>query len=130
MSQSPSTTELTRLRAAYAESLQDACKLGTTTENTASTYSSKADYTYGSEIACGFADVPVGESDNGAEAPVIDAKVRLPHGTTVTTRHRIKITKRWGSSVTEYEYAVVKPPHVGPAGVVVDVSLVTGKTPK
>lgn len=45
-----------------------------------------------------------------------DAKIRLPKTLTFSLRDRIKITKRFGSSVTPIEYAIVSTHSIGPSG--------------
>lgn len=123
-----STTELSRMRTHQTETLLDACKIGTLSENTSSTYKSIS-YTYGSEVPCGFNDRSRREARDGSNARIVDAELRLPATATVTASSRVKITKRYGVAVSpELEYAVVGPPHVGPSGIVVNLLLVEGTT--
>ena len=54
-----------------------------------------------------------------------DATLRLPLAVTITLRDRIKITKRFGTTVTAQEYDIVSPLLVGPSGIRVYLREVT-----
>lgn len=118
------TDDFTRMRAAYDATLLDSCKIGILTEDVTGTYKEKS-YLYGSEIMCGYKEYREDESEDGAQAPVIDAIIRLPWSTTVTNQNRIRMTKRYGTAITNVDYSVVGPVIKGLEGVEVKVALVT-----
>jgi hypothetical protein len=81
-------------------------------------------YTDGAEIACGFD--PTGGNKmyrQNMTAQVVNATVRLPLGTTVDPKSHIRITKRFGSAVTNpLVYDVVGYPQEGPSGIVLNLA--------
>lgn len=105
--------------------MHDTCKIGVASTSTDGPYTVQS-YTWGSEIACGFNPNPGGESADGAESGVNVAEIRLPHGTTVTSTSRVRITHRSGAAVTEQDWAVDGDPHVGPTGIVVALKAIHG----
>lgn len=123
MSQHLTAAELTALREAQADHMQDACHVGTRSTTQDGSGHPAASYSYGAELACGFraATVTSGGLDRRAhDAPVItDVVFRLPHGTVVQAADRIKLTKRHGTAVTAVEYEVAAEPRVGATGLVV-----------
>lgn len=83
-------------------------------------------YTDGAAIACGFD--PTGGRESwrpDMTALHVDATVRLPIATTLDTRDRIKITKRFGVAITAIVFEIVGLPQRGPSGLVVELVKVT-----
>jgi len=80
----------------------------------------------GVEIACGFqfanrTDEVQGETD----VVVIDAKLRLLHGTAITSQDRFLLMRRMGVVLpTAENYEVVGQPRQGPSGLYIDLARV------
>lgn len=82
-------------------------------------------YTAGSALACGFEPVRPRELQESGEVPVIDARLRLPIGTTLDERDRMRMTKRYGETLSPAEdFEIVGPVMRGPSGLVVGLRLV------
>lgn len=112
--------ELDWMRAAQADHMNDTCVIlaygSTTDENNMP----KPTYTAGSEMACGFRARTPREVLERAEVAMSDGDVRLPIGTSLDRRSRIKITKRHGTTLNPAEvYEIIGAPLRGPSGLVV-----------
>jgi len=124
---------MTALRAGEVTSFQttqeyhyhDACKIHAYSGTDDAYNIPQATYTEGSEIACGFEMVGTDERVNEADVPVVDGKLRLPVGTTLTPNDRIEITKRYGVAITPLFFEVVGLPLRGSSGLVVELAKVT-----
>lgn len=108
------SADFTTMRADVADSLLDTCVIGVM--GSASGVEPTAAYTYtANPVACGFAPMPSGEA--GGDAPQVtmtDAVLRLALTETVTGDSRIKLTKRFGTTLTTPEYyAVIGEPKRG-----------------
>ncbi len=126
-----STTEIAALEADAEEIMFDTCKIANRVVDT--TWGSEADdepaFIFGSAIACGVDQNPKGENTDGDQTPLIDAKIRLPAGTTIVQEDRIQVTHRFGTALgTPEVYAVSEPPRVGVSATVVVCSLVAGES--
>lgn len=105
------TAELTRIRAAAEETMQDACVIGTRTASEIAGEPGGGSWDYDNpafdwdtnEIACGYQASQSKETIVNGQAATMDGKVRLPIGTAVTARNRIVITKRQGQTLAESE---------------------------
>jgi len=75
-------------------------------------------WTDGSSVACGL-DMRPGSERRGAKMTVVeyDATLRLPIGTTVNEKMRIKVTKRFGENITTQVFDIVSPIQRGPSGI-------------
>jgi head-tail adaptor len=115
-----SAADLERLRADYEATFQDACEIGTESEGEGATGQVKLTWSYGPEIPCGFD--PTGGAkrvESGATPSESLARVRLAHDVAVTSRSRIRVTRRYGSILNEpLVFDLAGPPQIGPAGVV------------
>jgi len=122
-----STTELARMQATQNAAMQDTCQIGAYTAGSAGTYGMVAvTYTYGDALSCGLEHLSPREMLPSTDAPTIDARIRLPVGTTITSRDLVKITYRYGVELgTAQVYQVVGPPRRGPSGLVCDLRLST-----
>lgn len=115
--------ELDALRDCQEAFMDDTCQIGTVSR-TASTTGEliEAAPTYGSATVCGF-EAKGGQERNEfrtEQGTVVyaDAKLRLPHGTTVGPRYLVKLTKRHGTAITPVIYEVMGKPLEGTTGVV------------
>ena len=120
-------TELSRLQSHQQESLNDTCVIHSYADGSADTYGlPAADYTEGSAIACGYKSRSSREVQEGNETVIVDAVVRLPSGTAITSKDRVEITKRFGTAIDPtLLFYVVGQPAAGPSGIVVSLRRVT-----
>ena len=84
------TNEFSDIQAAATAAMRDTCKIGTmsaTTDNDPGNVT----WTYGDAMNCGLKVTTKGEIDDGSQATVTDAVLRLPWGTSVSTANRIKM---------------------------------------
>lgn len=112
--------ELDWMRATQADHMNDTCVIlvygSTTDENNMP----KPAYPAGSPMACGFRARTPREVLQRAEVAMSDGDIRLPVGTTIDRRSRIKITKRHGATLSPAEvYEIIGEPLRGPSGLVV-----------
>lgn len=113
-----SAGELTDMRTTQDAHMLDTCTLQTHS-TTRDAYGQDVDaWTDGSSVACGL-DMRPGSERRGAKMTVVeyDATVRLPIGTTVDEKMRIKVTKRFGESITALVFDIVSPVQRGPSGI-------------
>ena len=83
-------------------------------------------YTAGAALACGFRPLTPREIQQAGLVPTIAGKLRLPVATVLDPRDRIRITKRYGTTlVPPQDYEVVGPVERGPSGIVVNLQAVT-----
>ncbi|MCA9941634.1 MAG: hypothetical protein KC418_23500 [Anaerolineales bacterium] len=115
--------ELTGLQTTQAGHMMDTC--------VRLVYSSALDaynipqptYTPGDTLACGFNPSPSKEMMN--QVPDVEAVLRLPVGTTLDNRDRLRITYRFGVAVTNEDYEIAGQPRRGPSGLLVPLKKVT-----
>lgn len=96
--------EVTRMKAEAEETMLDTCQIGIRTSGDFSDPSGTASYSYGSGIACGVSKGGGVESDEGAQVDIAAVTIRLPIGTTVSSKDRIKVTHRKGTALAADEY--------------------------
>lgn len=121
-----STTELADMQAAQEAHMMDTCVIGRFTEGSTDIYGSAVPtWPEDDAISCGFMVLSVDEELGATRTPVGDAQVRLPIGTTLDPRDRIKVTHRHGVAVTAQAYALVGDPKRGPSGLVVNLERVS-----
>lgn len=121
-----SIAELAAMQAAQQAAMQDTCVLQTYSETINAYGSPVGAWTDGAPQACGFD--PKGGREMAAAnntTVITDATLRLPVGTVVDMRDRIKITHRFGVSVTATVYGIIGPARRGPSGVQLDLLRVT-----
>lgn len=118
-----STAELTALREAHTAHYNDTCQIGVLSTTQDTTGYPAPTWTYGSTIECGF-DPAGGREREGADKTVLrsDATLRLPIGTSVNQKDRVKIISRHGSTLSPAEtYQVTSLAMRGPSGLVLDL---------
>lgn len=111
--------ELTAMRETQVSSLMDRCVIEHYGE-TANAYNEMiATYADGAEMWCGLDMRPGSERHNNKLVSLVyDATVRLPLGTEVDARDRIRIVRRFGELVSgKLVYEVAGPIQRGPSGV-------------
>ena len=115
--------ELDSMRACQTSFMADACQIGTIARTQSATGELiEAAAVYGVETACGL-EMLGGLQRNefrtqDGSVVYADAKLRLPHGTSVAVRDVVKITKRQAVAITPIVYEVMGLPIVGVSGVV------------
>ena len=110
------------MRADQAGHYNDTCIVQTLSTTRDSTGAVLNTYPDGSAISCGFE--PKGGTERKAAdgtAVITDATVRVPIGTTITAKDRVKITKRHGTSITALVFGVASEPQRGPSGLVIEL---------
>ena len=116
------------MRAAQDAHMMDRGKVRTFSAGADDSYGIPAEgWTDGIEIPCGFQFANRTDEVMGETAVVaIDAKLRLPHGTTITSQDRFLLTRRMGVTLaTAEEYEVVGQPKQGPSGLYLELKRVT-----
>ena len=89
--------ELQALEDTSLASMQDTCQLLTYTEGVTDAYGKPTiTYTPGASLACGYNATRQVEVMEGTEVAITDATLRLPAGTSIDHRDRVKITHRLG----------------------------------
>ena len=110
--------------------MQDVCRVGAYTSVDDAYNLPSVTYVYGDEVICGLElDPPgfaqVGELQVSGEVPVINAKVRLPIGTTIDERDRIRVEQRYNEELTTSQvFEIEGPVDRGPSGIRLDVRIV------
>ena len=117
--------ELTRMQAVQYHHMMDSCRiLAYSTADDA--YNIPQDsHTAGSEIRCGFDPSGWKEAQEESEVPIMQPTFRLPFGTAVNSRDRIRLTKRFGEAITPEDYEIIGGVERGPSGLVANTKLVT-----
>jgi hypothetical protein len=115
--ESMSPEELQAIRAFQAETLLDSCRIISVSEGAVDAYNNPtAIETEGAATPCGFRYLRPWELMD--QVPGVEAKLRLPHGTAIKTTDKVKITDRYGETIsTPWLYEVAGPPEIGVSGV-------------
>ena len=122
------------IQADYNATFPDECQLGTDVENTSAHTTDPdgtPDWSYATAIPCGveIEEVGQGESDEQGQATITNAKIRLPVGAALTGVQRIRVTKRYGTTLGIPEiYAVDGSPLRGAAGLWAQCRRVVGES--
>ena len=118
-----SSAELTGLRTAHTDHYNDTCQIGTLSESQDTFGYPAPTYSYGSAIECGFD--PTGGREREANDKTVlrsDAQLRLPIGTTVSQKDRVKVISRHGATLSPAEtYQVSSIVMRGPSGLLLDL---------
>lgn len=113
------SSELTAMRSAQTGHMMDSCKISVQSTTADSFGQLVESWTDGSEIDCGL-DMRPSSERRGAEytATEYDAVLRLALTTTINSKDRVSITKRFGEALsTALVYEVVSPIQRGPSGI-------------
>jgi hypothetical protein len=113
------SADLTHMRGAQTDHMLDACYIQALTQ-TSNTYGEviNAWTDSGSELACGL-DMRPGSEERGPEKTIVqyDATLRLAITNLPEETQRIRITKRFGESITPLIYDIAAPVQRGPSGI-------------
>jgi hypothetical protein len=110
--------ELATMQGAQEAHMMDTCQIGAYSRTDGATYGQSVEaWTYGAALDCGL-EQQAGSERRKDDMTVEkwDAVLRLPIGTAINVKDKIKITARHGLPVTNLVYMVVSPPRVGASG--------------
>lgn len=116
---------LARMQQTQTDHMFDTCRI-LAYASTPDSYNRPAvTYTAGPEVVCGFDPTPGREVQTEGQVVIVDAKLRLPAGTSFHSTDRIRITKRLGKAVPAQDYEIIGDGRHGPTGLVLDLKSVT-----
>lgn len=111
-------TQITQMQNQAGDLMHDTCVVQTYTSSTVDSYRQPTvTYPDGSAISCGFSWRQLGNTERlfpELHSLTYDALVRVPIGTTVTRKDRVKLTKRMGVAITNIVFEVSGPVMRGP----------------
>lgn len=124
------STELAGLQATQESAMQDTCIIASpsTAEDSYNWPIETWDFDNGTTSVCGFRPMVKDEGQTDAQVAMFDGELRLPlaRESLITATARIKITKRYGVTLTTQPvYKVVSGSERGPSGLVVKLELIT-----
>lgn len=107
--------------------MHDTCHILTATATVASRYGKKVvSYAPGLPSPCGFQQgAGTNEVLDGANVVLVDAILRLPINTRITSIDRVRVTYRYGVAISPETYSVIGQPARGPSALVVKLERVT-----
>ena len=113
------------MRSTQDGAMQDVCRIGAYTADDDAYNLPDVTYVYGVEVICGLDLMSPTEQQASGEVPVINAKLRLPIGTEIDERDRIRIEQRYNEDLdTPMIFEIEGPVDRGPSGLVLDVRIV------
>jgi hypothetical protein len=115
-----SAAEVAAMRSAQEDHMNDTCVIRVYGSTTDENNMPKPVYTAGAAMACGFRARTPREVLQRAEVAMSDGDIRLPVGTTLDRRSRIRITHRHGIPlVPAQDYEIIGEPLRGPSALLV-----------
>lgn len=123
-----STTELVRLQATQESAMQDTCVILTRSTAVDDYNWPVESWADGVMSVCGLNFDPRTEGMTDTQVEQVDLEMRLPlaRESLITSTSRVKITKRYGVTISPQPvYKVISGPDRGPSGLVVKLDLVT-----
>ena len=113
------------MRSTQDGAMQDVCRVGAYTSVDDAYNLPSVTYVYGAEVICGLDLMSPTEQQASGEVPAINAKLRLPIGTTIDERDRIRIEQRYNEELdTPLVFEIEGPVDRGPSGIRLDVRIV------
>jgi hypothetical protein len=131
MSTYVSEATMVRMRNAYNRIMIDKCQILTLADGASDAYGIPAKlWSQGAELSCGFRHLSARELLAASGVPNFTAQLRLPIGTVVSSKDRIKVTRLKGKVLsTPQEYEVFGEPMEGSIGILLNLrSVTTGAT--
>lgn len=118
-----SSTELSRMRSHAEETFQDTCVIQDYTAGAVDGLNQKAEtWPDGSTVSCGLRILKHREVLENSETELIDARIRLPIGTSLDHRDKIKVTHRFGTALaTPLIFRIVGEPVVSHSALQADL---------
>ena len=105
--------------------MQDTCRIGAYTSTDNAYNLPSVTYVYGVEVVCGLDLMRPNEQHSSGEVAVIDAILRLPIGTTIDERDRVRVEQRYNEALTTpLVFEIEGPVDRGPSGIRLDLRLV------
>ena len=124
-----SATEVAGFQATASGQFSDECQIGTDTGTSTTEDPDAPSWSYATAIACGFDASVSTEVVELGQATMTDATIRVPLGTSVTGASRVRLTKRYGASLSPVEdYEVLGAPRRGVSCLVLHCKLTVGNT--
>lgn len=110
-----------------SEAMQDSCVVYLYTEGSANALGHATPvYTSTTEQYCGYKPNTTREANEDGQVVLVDAVLRLAIDATISSTSRVKITKRFGATLSPQPlYHVIGDPARGPSGLVVNLQRVT-----
>ena len=113
------------MRSTQDGAMQDTCRIGAYTSTDDAYNLPSVTYVYGNTIVCGLDLMRPTEQHASGEVPVITGILRLPIGTTIDERDRIRIEQRYNEALDVPQvFEIEGPVDRGPSGIRLDVRLV------
>ena len=111
--------------------MMDACEVGSHADGAKDRFGHRTDgYTWGAAIRCGlsfYAQASGSDEVQSGEVEQTTHILRLPKSASIKARDRVRVTARFGETLTApLLFDVVGPPLTGPSGTVVNLRQVTG----
>ena len=124
---SPSATQYARLRANQAATLKDTGHVLTFTQEIGPDRRQKpGSYTPGAALSIGYRPASPKEVQDDQEVAIILGRVRLPLGTAVSSKDRIRVTYVDGVALEEpLDFAIYGPPLIRPTIIICNLTKVT-----
>ena len=122
-----STADLSNMRQAQTDHMMDTCVIQTYTSGSNTFGEETVTYTDGSAISCGL-DMRPGLERHSAEYTTseYDATIRLPITSAPDMRDRVKVTKRFGETLsTALVFEITGSIQRGPSGIRLQINRVT-----
>ncbi len=115
------------MRGAQDSSMMDACEIHEFQAGVVDVYGMPAEgYFLKAVSECGFDANAHKEVMDGTQVAITDARIRLPDGTAIGNKDRIKITHRYGTLQAEQPvFELIGEARRGASGVVCDLRLAT-----
>lgn len=122
----PRAGELTRLQATQSAHMPDTCLI-LTRSTLEDAYGGEVEtFTPGSAVFCGFKATSKREVQEQGQVVMAEAELRLPIGTAVTSKDRVRVTHRFGIALpSALDYDVIGHPSQGPSGLLLTLRRVT-----
>ena len=118
-------TELSRMQGAQEDAMMDQCSI--LTYNTTNVSGELIDFWTegGNRVRCGL-NTKKSKEIHKDDLSIVrtDAQVRLPIGTVIDPRDRIKVITRFGQPVEELTYGIEGEPQQGPSGLLLDLVII------
>ena len=113
------TADLAFMQETQQITLHDTCLILAYTVGTLNAYGKPAiTYSAGTAVACGWKP-ETKEVMQDTQVPAWDGRLRLPTGTAVGNKDRIRLTHRYGATLAPaQDYEIIGNPEQGPSGIV------------
>ncbi len=112
--------ELDRMRSTQEDAMQDTCIVLTPVDRQDDWGNPVSGWTESEDTPCGYRPMSPREVQASGLVPEIVGQLRLAHDTVITSRCRVRLTKRFGGFLSSAEtFEVTGPIQLGPSGMIV-----------